>query len=62
MGEHCEGCKRRLNPGWDYCPFCGRGSTDQGEGQVLQHPGRDRRHKRGVLSGDGGSEPARKAS
>jgi len=59
VGEHCEGCKRRLNPGWDYCPFCGRGSTEQREGQVLQHPGRDRRHKRGVLSGD---EPARKAS
>jgi type IV pilus assembly protein PilB len=59
VGEHCEGCRRRLNPGWTYCPFCGRGSTGQRDEQILQHPGRDRRHKHGLQDE---VEPIRKAS
>jgi hypothetical protein len=25
VGEHCESCRRRFNPEWDFCPFCGAG-------------------------------------
>ena len=24
VGEHCEGCRRRVHPQWAFCPFCGK--------------------------------------
>jgi uncharacterized Zn finger protein (UPF0148 family) len=61
VGEHCEGCRRRLNTGWTYCPFCGKSASTPREAQVLPHPGRDRRQKRTRLE-VAADEPVRKAS
>jgi predicted amidophosphoribosyltransferase len=26
VGEHCEGCRHRLNTKWSFCPQCGKTS------------------------------------
>jgi type IV pilus assembly protein PilB len=28
VGENCEACRRRLHPGWAWCPFCGESAKD----------------------------------
>ena len=31
VGEHCESCRRRLDPAWAWCPFCGAGTHPAGD-------------------------------
>ncbi len=37
VGEHCEGCKRRVSPEWAFCPFCGQ--TARGYADVVTNAG-----------------------
>src|SRR5436309_11137012 len=64
VGEHCEACKRRLNPGWSHCPYCGHESGSGKDGQGLERAAHaaERRSRPRPATVEAEDEPMRKAS
>ncbi len=42
VGEHCEHCRRRLDPAWGFCPYCGDDSSRKDASVRPQKPPRIR--------------------
>ena len=57
VGEHCEHCHHRLDPGWTFCPYCG---SDAKEGQQ-KHSSAGRKEAL-HLEADNAQKKLRKAS
>jgi hypothetical protein len=59
VGEHCEHCRRRMNPVWTFCPHCGENGA-RGGAEPQPKPRRERRATPRPTAGE--IEPRRKAS
>jgi RNA polymerase subunit RPABC4/transcription elongation factor Spt4 len=34
VGDHCQSCHRRVQPGWQFCAFCGESARTESRGHA----------------------------